>query len=464
MQQTQQEVRKIVSRIGYGLRAPACVLRGREPGKYKTALRTSCRAETLQDASVVSAETPVVFSVIPGNSLRDGVGLVKLTAGCRGAQPTKRGKTDAGYSPVKRVVRNPADPRAAWSGNVNDVRIEVGCRNMIVVIVHAKNVCDAAFPVGPPRAGVKPLRSRSAREQGEGIHDVVRTARPVQSKIDIILRTPASAASTASSAEQTESGAAACAEVVDQPEVHRIGIALRGRHVLKVLAGSCLRNVRQRDVLQERRRCRTDQGRIELILHAVELILLPGPRIENLNGLAVVVLRRGKIAAALILRGHRRECIVRRAPAQSIPSGEKEPFVAPVKYLGDIQRPADVDAETRLVVIRFRRFNSRQRIRSSIQSRVIVGEIQHAVRLIDVEAFWHPAQDDHPAAGSAEAAAPAAPETTAAFPLRAIAKLLNPLLQILFAPSAKVLRPPLCSANAHRLRRSLRSRSVHGKA
>src|SRR5258706_11093798 len=210
---------------------------------------------------------------------------------------------------------------------------------MIVVVVHAKNVCDAAFSISPPRAGVKPLCSRSARERGERIHDAVRTARPVQSKIDIILRTPASAASTAPSAEQTESGAAACAEVVDQPEVHRIGIALRGRHVVKVLTGSRLRNVRQRHVLQERLRCRTDQGRIELILHAVELILLPGPRIENLNGLAVVVGRRGKIAAAPILRGHRRECIVLRAPARSIPPAVKEPFIATFIYLWYIQRP-----------------------------------------------------------------------------------------------------------------------------
>src|SRR5258706_15669820 len=113
---------------------------------------------------------------------------------------------------------------------------------MIVVVVHAKNVCDAAFSISPPRAAVKPLCSRSARERGEGIHDVVRAARPVQSKINIILRTPASAASTAPSVEQTESGAAACADVADQPQVHRIGIARRARDEEKVLTVSRLRN------------------------------------------------------------------------------------------------------------------------------------------------------------------------------------------------------------------------------
>jgi hypothetical protein len=72
------------------------------------------------------------------------------------------------------------------------------------------------------------------------------------------------------------------------------------------------------------------------------------------------------------------------------------------------------------------------------------------MRLIDIETFRHPAECDHRAAGAAEAPTPTAtPETPASFALYAVPKLLNPLLQILLAPSAKVLRPPLRAADAH---------------
>src|SRR5207302_9543996 len=110
-------------------------------------------------------------------------------------------------------------------------------------------------------------------------------------------------------------------------------------------------------------------------------------------------------------RWQRKNRIVRRASPRSVPPAEKEPFVSPVKDLGDIQGPADVDTETSLVVIGFWRFNSGQRIGSSIQSCVIVGEIQQAMRLIDVETFRHPPEDDHPTGGPAEAATPATPQT-----------------------------------------------------
>ena len=85
------------------------------------------------------------------------------------------------------------------------------------------------------------------------------------------------------------------------------------------------------------------------------------------------------------------------------------------------------------------------------------------MRLVDVESSRHPSNRNDPAAGPAEAAASAATEPTAAFALHAVAKFLNPFLQILFAPSAKVLRPSLRAADAHRLRWSLRSRSVQRK-
>ena len=83
------------------------------------------------------------------------------------------------------------------------------------------------------------------------------------------------------------------------------------------------------------------------------------------------------------------------------------------------------------------------------------------MRLIDVEALGHPAQGDRPPAGSAEAATP---ETTTAFALHAIAKLLNSLLHILFVASAEVLCPSRCAADAHRLRRPLGPRAIEGQA
>src|SRR5438034_5885051 len=100
-----------------------------------------------------------------------------------------------------------------------------------------------------------------------------------------------------------------------------------------------------------------------LPLAVLELILLSGLRIENLNRLPIIVGRRGEIAVSFIHRRHRRKRIVRVAAPRSIPSAEKEPFFATIKDLLDIQRPADVDSETRLVVIRLRRFNAVKRVR-----------------------------------------------------------------------------------------------------
>src|SRR6266481_9790248 len=123
---------------------------------------------------------------------------------------------------------------------------------MIVVVVHAENVCDSAFPVGPPCAGVQPLRVCSSGQRRKRIHDVARAARPVQPEIDIVLRTPSASAatitSTASDDDRTESGTAACPEVVDQPENHRIGAARSGSYVMKVLPGSRRpKNIRRGD-------------------------------------------------------------------------------------------------------------------------------------------------------------------------------------------------------------------------
>ena len=82
------------------------------------------------------------------------------------------------------------------------------------------------------------------------------------------------------------------------------------------------------------------------------------------------------------------------------------------------------------------------------------------MRLIDVEALRHSANHDHSAAGPAKTAATPASKATAAFALHAIAKLLDPFLQILLGPAAEVLRPSLRAADAYRLCWPLCSRPV----
>ena len=98
---------------------------------------------------------------------------------------------------------------------------------MIVVVVHAESVCDAALTVSPSCAGVEPLRSGSSRERGERIHDVARAARPVQPKIDVVLRAPPPSATPAWATydEGARALSASLAKVVNEPQHHRIRIA-----------------------------------------------------------------------------------------------------------------------------------------------------------------------------------------------------------------------------------------------
>src|SRR2546429_2368818 len=105
---------------------------------------------------------------------------------------------------------------------------------------------------------------------------------------------------------------------------------------MKILSRSCSRDVRQRDVLEQRGCGGADQRRIDGVRNTVELILLPCLGIEDLNGLAVIVSRTGKIAVAFILRRDRGEGIVWIASARPVPSSKKEPFVAPVENLRNV--------------------------------------------------------------------------------------------------------------------------------
>src|SRR5260370_135174 len=238
---------------------------------------------------------------------------------------------------------------------------------MIVVVIHAEYVGDAALPVGPPRAGVQALCSRSSCERRKWIHYMVRASRPVQPKINMVLRPPPTASSPTSAFardnERTNSGTAACPEIVDQPEDHRIGTARRGRHIVKILPGrrrgDVWHDVWQRKAVQKRRRGRTDATGRDGVCHSPRLAdrwinRRTYIRNKNFNRFAVIVGRCEKIAGAFILCRYRRERIVRRTPARPVPSAEKEPFISAVKYFGDVQWPADVHAEAGLVVIRLR--------------------------------------------------------------------------------------------------------------
>src|SRR5205807_9200269 len=121
---------------------------------------------------------------------------------------------------------------------------------------------------------------------------------------------------------------------------------------MEVLARSRRRNIRRGHELQERLCGRTNQGRIDLIQHSVELILLPPLWIENLDRLAVVVCRLGKISITLVISvecvicRHGRERIIRVAPARTIPSAEKEPFVSAVENLGSFHRPLNLNSKS----------------------------------------------------------------------------------------------------------------------
>src|SRR5882762_37815 len=215
---------------------------------------------------------------------------------------------------------------------------------MIVVVVHAENVCDVAFPVCPPCTGVEPLRVGSSGQRRKRIHDVARAARPVQPKIDIVLRTPSTSAASntaASDNNRTESGTTACPEVVDQPENHHIRTARRRSHVVKILAGSRRRHVRHGYELQERLCSRADQGWVDFIWHnfplaVLELILLPGLWVVDLYWLAIIVCRPGKITAAFWHGRHGGKRIVRRTPARPVPPAKEKPFVSAIKNLGNL--------------------------------------------------------------------------------------------------------------------------------
>jgi hypothetical protein len=75
-----QKVGEVEAGVADGIRAAGRELRSLESGEDEGAFGVFCRAETLQNAAIVAAETQVVFAAIPRERVGDGVGLIELAA------------------------------------------------------------------------------------------------------------------------------------------------------------------------------------------------------------------------------------------------------------------------------------------------------------------------------------------------------------------------------------------------
>src|SRR4029077_11881532 len=111
------------------------------------------------------------------------------------AQSAEAGETQSRQSEVKRVGRNSRDPGV--SRDVFNSGIQVRRRNVIVVVVKAQIIGEPALPVHPSHAGAETLRAGSAIERGKYAYRVGRRPLPVQSKVDVVLISPAAAAASA---------------------------------------------------------------------------------------------------------------------------------------------------------------------------------------------------------------------------------------------------------------------------
>src|SRR5712692_9253377 len=139
----------------------------------------------------------------------------------------------------------------------------------------------------------------------------------------------------------------------------------------------------------------------------------------------------GEIAAALGQCGHGRKRVERILRPRAGVVDEEKRLVAAMIYLWNIERPAEVAAETVLRVTRLERLAG-QRIRSGVERRIVNRVKQGAVRAVDVEAAA-PAANDHdgPSASAkpSPAEAPAFSEASATAPESLLlAKFLDPLV------------------------------------
>src|SRR5260370_41485791 len=147
--------------------------------------------------------------------------------------------------------------------------------------------------------------------------------------------------------------------------------------------------------------------------------------------------------------------------AGAIPARKEKPFIAGVEELGNIQRTADVCAKVRLIVLRLGDGKTAEREGSGVEGRVVVGEIEHAVGLIYVEAAAsHAANHDWATPHSSALSAGTTTKTTEAFPLYAVAKFLDAILKILLVAAAEILGAALRATDADGFGGAFGARSV----
>src|ERR1700730_9771384 len=335
---------------------------------------------------------------------------------------------------------------------------------MIVVVVHAEHVRYAATPIRPAGAGIQPLQAVASSQRWKRIDECCGAARPVHSEVDVILCALAPPGTAAPKpTEGPEARATARAEVVNQTKVDGIAAAAIRGHVVKILRRGI--QVGQRNIREQRFRRRADKRRVDDIEPPIALKLLSRRGIEDLRRTAISISCSRKIAGPFSERWHGGKRVVRRAAAISVPAGEEKPLVAAIENLRNVQRTTEECAKTRQVVAGLWGIQPFQRIRLRVEGGGIIRRVKHPVRLIDVEIAWYARNHDGPTArttGTTASAWPSALQTTA-FALRAVAKLLNALLNVVLAAAAKILRAPLRSSDTHGLRRSVGTGAIEGQ-
>ena len=202
---------------------------------------------------------------------------------------------------------------------------------------------------------------------------------------------------------------------------------------------------------------------------AVVAELLAGCRIENLHGRAVFVCSAGEVAGALGGRGNGGVFVKRRAAARAVPPGEEKPLVATIENFGDVQGTTDEGAELRGIVAGLRRFEAGEREGLGVEVRVVVGKINRAMRLVDVQTARQANGDRSAATKTAGPTSSTARPTALTagdepFALGALAKFLYAVLQIFFASRAKILCAPLRAGNADGFAGAVGTRAIHGEA
>src|SRR5207245_3706983 len=151
--QAQKKICKVVPRTWN--RRSARVLSGRKTREGEAALRVSRRPEALQNSPVIAADPQVVLAPAPGTEVAQRVSLVETPLRSWIVQPGGIREAEARNSPVKRILRDPADSRLA--GDVCQKGVQVGRGRMQVVVIESQVVRESSSPVGIACIRVQPL-------------------------------------------------------------------------------------------------------------------------------------------------------------------------------------------------------------------------------------------------------------------------------------------------------------------